>query len=196
MRLLLATHNAHKLIEIRNLFLGTSVEILGLDNYPDIPEAPEDHDTFEANAMQKAQFVFGRTGVATVADDSGIEIAALEWGPGVHSKRFTPEATTASNNARVLQELQGEADRRARYRCALALVTDAGTASADGTCHGNIGEVARGDGGFGYDPLFWPTDYPGRTMAEVSMEEKNRISHRARAFSQLPDLLRQLGYTL
>ena len=197
MRVILASHNAHKLYEVRALFNGAGseagVEIIGLDAFPHIPEAPEDHDTFAANALQKAHFVREYTGGVVVADDSGIEIAALDWAPGVYSKRFTPEGSDSSNNARVLRELDGVADRRARYRCVIAVVSDAGEATAHGVCWGEIGDQPRGDGGFGYDPLFWPVDYPGRTMAEVSLEEKNKVSHRARAFGQLPGLLSGLG---
>jgi XTP/dITP diphosphohydrolase len=193
MRVLLATHNAHKLFELRALFEGSELEIVSLDAYPDIPEAPEDHDTFEANALQKAHFVHERTGVTVVADDSGIEIEALDWAPGVHSKRFTPEGSDETNNARVLRELEGVANRRARYRCAMAVVIGTQEKVVMGEVYGTIGQDERGEGGFGYDPLFWPDAYPGRTMAEVSLEEKNRISHRARAFSQLPSVLKSLS---
>lgn len=137
--------------------------------------------------------MFERTGLPTVADDSGLEVAALDWGPGIHSKRFTPEATAASNNARLLRDLDGVSDRRARFRCVIALVTDQGEATASGQVEGVIGHEPKGEGGFGYDPLFWPVEYPGLTMAQVSMAQKNRVSHRARAFGQLEDLLRRLG---
>ena len=90
---------------------------------------------------------------------------------------------------KLLAELDGEDDRMAQYRCAIALVTERGTLTAEGTCEGTIGTAPRGDGGFGYDPLFWPVDYPGHTMAEVSLADKNKISHRARAFAHLPALL-------
>lgn len=196
MKLVLATNNAHKVDEIRRILAEeglSGVELLDLSGWPDLPEAPEDHDRFEDNALQKARYVFEHVGLPCVADDSGIEVAALDWGPGVHSKRFTPEATAASNNARMLAELDGVEDRRARFRCVLALVCEAGQATAAGRVEGTIGHAARGEGGFGYDPLFWPDEAPGRTMAELSAAEKNAISHRGRAFRQLPGLLRDLG---
>lgn len=196
MRLLLATHNAHKVDEIRAILAAAGagmagVEVVGLDAHPDIPESPEDHDTFVDNALQKARFVFARAGVACVADDSGLEVDALGGAPGVNSKRFTPEATAASNNARLLRELSGVSARRARFRCVLALVTADGEWTASGSCEGRIATAASGDGGFGYDPLFVPDDQGGRSMAALTAEEKNRISHRGRAFAQLPGLLAQ-----
>ena len=171
------------------MMADTHFEIVGLDDYPELGEIPEDHDTMEANAIQKAETVFKHTGLPTVADDSGIEIRALNWAPGVYSKRWTPEASDGANNAKLLRELDGLSDRMAQYRCAIALVTLAGIQTAEGTCQGTIGHALQGGGGFGYDPLFWPVDYPGRTMAELSMEEKNRISHRSRAFVHLPTML-------
>lgn len=205
MRLILATQNAHKIKEIRAVLADTGLEVIGLDGVPDLPEElPETGATFEENALQKARFIFDRTGVATLADDSGIEVEALGWAPGVNSKRWTPEATDEANNRRLLAELADRADRRARYRCALAVVAPAPQPTAedphvhgvvDGICAGHIGREPRGTGGFGYDPLFWPDEAPGRTMAELSMAEKNAISHRGRALEALPTLLRGLGLT-
>ncbi len=192
MRIVLATQNSHKLTEVRALLAGGPIELVGLDEFPDLGDIPEDQDTFPANALQKAQFVFDRFGIPTVADDSGIEVRALGWVPGVRSKRWTPEGTDAANNAKLLAELVEKADRMGQYKCAIGLVTDRGTRTAEGICTGVIGTVAQGTGGFGYDPLFWPDDYPGRTMAEITLEEKNRISHRARAFLQLPGLVQAL----
>ena len=198
MKLLLATHNAHKVEEIRAILAsaGTAmdgIEVIGLDAYPNVPEAPEDHDTFVDNAIQKARFVHARTGVACVADDSGLEVDALDGAPGVRSKRYTPEATAASNNRKLLRELSGREDRTARFRCVLALVTEQGVWTADGSCEGSIATQPRGSGGFGYDPLFMPNDHLGRSMAELAPGEKNTISHRGRAFAQLPTLLAQSG---
>ena len=189
MEIILATSNQHKLTEVQAMLADTQWQIVGLDAYPELGEIPEDHDTMVANAIQKAQTVFAHTGRPTVADDSGIEIRALGWDPGVFSKRWTPEATDEANNAKLLRELDGIDDRFAQYRCAIALVTDDGIETAEGICTGTIGHVLKGDGGFGYDPLFWPAAYPDRTMAEISLDEKNRISHRAAAFAHLPAML-------
>ncbi len=193
MQLVLATNNAHKLDEIRQILAEAGldgVELRDLSSWPELPDAPEEQPDFEGNALQKARYVFEHTGLPAVADDSGIEVEALGNAPGVHSKRFTPEATAESNNRRLLAELEGVTDRRARFRCALALVGPAGEATASGSVEGHIGTAPRGDGGFGYDPLFWPVETPGRTMAELTPDQKNAISHRGRAFRQLPALLR------
>lgn len=189
MRIILATSNSHKLTEVAAMFADGPWEIVGLDAYPELGEIPEDHDTMEANAIQKAETVYKHTGLPVVADDSGIEIRALNWAPGVFSKRWTAEAQDDTNNAKLLRELEGVDDRMAQYRCAIALVTDSGTFTAEGVCTGTIGHALRGTGGFGYDPLFWPDACPGRTMAEVALAEKNTISHRAAAFAKLPGLL-------
>jgi XTP/dITP diphosphohydrolase len=194
MQIILATQNAHKVHEISALLatVAPRLQVIGLDAFPDMPEPPEDQDTFEGNALQKARFVFARTGLACVADDSGLEVDALQGAPGVHSKRFTPEATAASNNIRLLAELLGRTDRAARFRCALAVVCPVGERTAAGACEGVIGTALQGAGGFGYDPLFWPSDCPGRTMAELTTHEKNQISHRGLAFTHLPALMRSL----
>jgi XTP/dITP diphosphohydrolase len=191
MRLLMATRNAHKLREARQIVPG--IEIDGLDAWPELGDPPETGDTFEANALEKAHYVFSRTGLPTVADDSGLEVEALGWAPGVRSKRWTPEATDLANNAKLIESLGANANRRARYRCVMALVTARGERTADGTCWGVIAREARGTGGFGYDPYFLPDAYPNRTMAEVSAEEKHRVSHRGQAFRALPELLRALA---
>jgi XTP/dITP diphosphohydrolase len=191
MRLLLATRNAHKLDELRALLSQTPIELLGLDDVFGLPdELPEDGATFEANAVQKATFVYRATGYTCCADDSGLEVDALGGRPGVHSRRFSPEGTDAANNAHLLALLGDTAERTARYRCALAVVGPGLRLGVDGACEGTIGLVPRGSNGFGYDPLFWPLDTPGRTMAELAPAEKNAISHRGRALRALiPRLL-------
>jgi len=192
MQLLIATRNDHKLQEIRALFANTSLTILDLRSVPEAPEElPEHGNTFVANALEKARFIYELTGRIAVADDSGIEVDALGGAPGVFSKRFSPEGTDEANNAYLMQRLAGNANRRARYRCVIAVVGPEGEATAEGVCEGRIVESPRGRGGFGYDPYFLPDEFPGRTMAELSMAEKNTISHRGRAFTQLPGLLTQ-----
>ncbi len=149
----------------------------------ELPDPPETGDTFLANAIQKARFVFEATGRAALADDSGLEVDALGGRPGVFSRRYSPEATDGANNRRLLAELGGVTDRRARYRCVLAWCDAAGVVTAAGSCEGMIGQEPRGTYGFGYDPLFLPDATPGRTMAELSPPEKDRISHRGAALS-------------
>ncbi len=192
-QLVFATHNAHKVEEVRRILEGTGIEIRSLADLGFRDDPPETGSTFESNALQKARFVHDHTGLPCVADDSGLEVDALGGAPGVHSKRYTPEANADSNNTKLLTELTGTSDRAARFRCALALVGPEGEFTASGACEGHILEAHSGAGGFGYDPIFAPAEAPGRSMAELSADEKNAISHRGRAFRQLPDLLARLG---
>jgi XTP/dITP diphosphohydrolase len=193
-RIAVASANQHKIEEIEAILAPFGFEPVGLDHWPDIDDLPETADTFEGNALMKARALAELKGVVAVADDSGLEVDALGGAPGVHSKRFTPEATHAANNEKLLRVLAGVGDRGARFRCVIALVTpDGRQATAAGACEGSIGHDLRGAGGFGFDPLFLPTEAPGRSMAELSADEKNAISHRGRAFRQLPGLLEQLG---
>jgi XTP/dITP diphosphohydrolase len=188
MKLVLATRNLHKLQEIRRM--RPDIEWAPL---PDtLADPPETGATFEENAIQKARFVYEHTGLSALADDSGLEVDALGGRPGVHSRRYSPEATDAGNNALLLQELATVEDRRARYRCVLALVGDFGMATVSGSCEGQIGREPRGNGGFGYDPLFCPEATPGRTCAELSALEKDAVSHRGAAMRQVDRLLERL----
>lgn len=189
MRLLLATNNAHKVEEIRAILADSDLEISTLLDWPELPEPPEDEPTFEGNALSKARFIHDRTGLPVLADDSGLEVDALGGAPGVHSKRFSPEATGPANNALLLARLRGVTERQARFRCVLAYVDGEVARTVDGRCEGRIAESPRGEHGFGYDPLFLPNEAPGRSMAELSMAEKNAISHRGRAFQRLAELI-------
>ena len=188
MRLIFATNNAHKVTEVRAL-LADAVHLQTLAEAGLDVDPPETGDSFEANALQKAHYIYALTGVPCIADDSGIEVDALDGAPGVHSKRFSPEATAEANNALLLRKLDGVPARTARFRCVLALVGIGEDKTIAGRCEGTIATALRGEGGFGYDPLFLPDEAPGRSMADLSMDEKNAISHRGRAFSQLPALL-------
>lgn len=189
MEIAIASANAHKLVEIRAILEPLGFTCLGLDHWPEVGDLAETGDTFQANALQKARALYAVVQRITLADDSGLEVDALGGAPGVHSKRFTVQATAESNNRELLRLLGDTPERRARFRCVAALVGPGGQAVADGTCEGHIGFKPRGRNGFGYDPLFFPDETPGRTMAELEQEEKNRISHRGRAFRQVPRLL-------
>ncbi len=185
MKLLFATNNAHKVSEVERILAGTTIEVLplaaaGLDLDP-----PETGDTFEANALQKAHFVAAATGLPCIADDSGLEVDALGGAPGVHSKRFSPEATAEANNVLLLERLGDRDGRSARFRCVLAIVGLGPDQTVSGSCEGRIAHAQTGSGGFGYDPLFLPDEAPGQSMAELSPDAKNAISHRGRAFRQL-----------
>lgn len=189
MRLVFATNNAHKVQEVRRILEATDIELLTLEEAGLDVDPPETGTTFEHNALQKARYVYELTGEWSIADDSGIEVDALNGAPGVHSKRFSPEATAAANNVLLLERLAGVTDRTARFRCVLALVGPNVERTVSGAVEGRIAEVESGHDGFGYDPLFLPDDQPGRAMAELTLDEKNAISHRGRAFRQLPDIL-------
>jgi XTP/dITP diphosphohydrolase len=180
MRLVLASRNAHKLGELRALFCPH--ELLALPDGIDLP--PETGGTFAENSMPKARAASHATGLPAIADDSGIEAVALAGAPGVRSARFAgEEATDEQNLAKLLREVPADGDRRVAYVCALAYVSPEGTSHlVEGRCEGRLALRPGGEGGFGYDPAFVPEDVPdGRTMAELSAEEKDAISHRGRA---------------
>ena len=197
--ILIATGNRHKLKEIRQILEGTPFVAVGLDTVPDAPEVVEDADSFQGNADKKARTLAMHTGRITVADDSGLVVVALDGAPGIYSARFAgvsgPEADEANNDL-LLTKLGDVADanRTARFRCALAVVTPDGRAMySDGTVEGRIGHKRRGANGFGYDPLFLLDGDPqGRTTAEMPSAEKNAISHRGRALRSLLPILGEL----
>lgn len=184
MKVVLASRNAHKIEEVRRI--APYVEWVAMPD--ELGDPPETGDTFEANALQKARFVHEKTGMLALADDSGLEVDALGKRPGVRSKRYSPEATDAANNALLLRELGDRADRSARYRCVIALVGMGVERTAAGACDGAIGFEGRGANGFGYDPYFVPAGMT-RTMAELAPAEKDAISHRGAALKHLPELL-------
>ncbi len=179
MRLVLATRNAHKLRELEPLLAPH--ELVLLPEEVDLP--PETGENFVENALIKACAAAKATGHAAVADDSGIAAAALGGRPGVHSARYAGEdATDVENLAKLLREVSPDGDRAVAYECALAFVDARGELTVQESCEGELTHQPRGEGGFGYDPAFVPRDSEdGRTMAELSPEEKDAISHRGRA---------------
>ncbi|OON67926.1 RdgB/HAM1 family non-canonical purine NTP pyrophosphatase [Hymenobacter sp. CRA2] len=193
MRLCFASNNAHKLDEIRPL-LPAHVELLSLADIGCEEELPETQDTLEGNALQKAHYVWGNYGVPCFADDTGLEVNALDGAPGVYSARYAgPQRSSADNVQKLLRELPADADRTARFRTVIALVV--GPSEDDeftfsGEVMGRITAKERGAAGFGYDPIFEPEDLE-RTFAEMSGEEKNQLSHRARAVAQLTSFLKE-----
>jgi len=184
MRLIVATTNPGKLREIIRLLEGLPMELLSLADYPAVSEAEETGSTFAENAVLKAVHAARHTGETALADDSGLEVDALEGRPGIHSSRFAgPGATDAQRNALLLEKMKdvSDQDRTARFRCVAALASPSGDVwTFDGVCEGHIMHEPRGEHGFGYDPLFYIPEH-GKTMAELPPELKNRISHRARA---------------
>ncbi len=206
-RILVATHSRHKLRELRQLLHPAHAELISLDDIGIDEEPVEDGATFGANARLKARFYARRSGLPTLADDSGLEVDALDGGPGVRTRRFAHEnASDEDNNAKLLAVLAGLAPERrgARYVCALALALpdEAGprgglpVLETRGTCRGRIATSPRGTGGFGYDPIFEPALEPpgGRTLGQWTAAEKNRISHRARAARRMAPTLERLGF--
>ena len=192
-RLIFATSNAHKVDEIKAFFSDTPFTVQSLLDFPDIPEAPEPYDTFHENAASKAHFVQPYTGGMVIADDSGLVVDALDGRPGVFSKRYSEEATAESNNAKLLREMSEHSHRSARFACIFAIFDGDTTEYIEGFCEGDIARMTSGDGGFGYDPLFLPMEYPGKSMAQLTMQEKNTISHRGLALQQLRQWLLKRG---
>lgn len=185
MKLLIATRNRHKIEEIRAILCVPGLELVGADEVPGVPEVEEDAPTFEGNAIKKARTLAHASGCWTLADDSGLEVDALGGAPGVYSARYAgPDASTPANNARLLRELAGVTDRRARFRCVLALCApDARVWTVEGRCEGSIREEPRGAGGFGYDPLFVPEGHE-QSFAELAPGVKNQLSHRGLALQR------------
>ncbi len=188
MQLVLASRNAHKLREL-NLLLAPHA-LVALPDEVELP--PETGSTFVENALVKARTAASATGMTAVADDSGIEAAALGGAPGIYSARFAGESASDGDNlAKLLRDVPPEGDTRVAYVCALVLVEpDGGELVAEARCTGRLTHEPRGDGGFGYDPAVIPDDYDdGRTMAELSPSEKDAISHRGRAARELLALI-------
>lgn len=186
MKIFLATGNKHKIDEIKAIFKNVKdIEILSIKDGIEIPEVVEDGDTFEANSAKKALEIAKFTGMITIADDSGLCVDALNGEPGVYSARYSGEgATDASNNAKLIKNLQGIENRKAHFVSVITLGKPDGRAySFRGEVEGEIIDIPRGDTGFGYDPHFYVAEY-GKTLAEMP-EMKNVISHRANALKKL-----------
>lgn len=190
MKLVFATNNAHKLQEIRAI-LGSGMEVLSLADINCHDDIPETAPTLEGNALIKARWVKERYGFDCFADDTGLEVAALDGAPGVHTARYAypdrhdPEA----NTQKLLHSLEGRDDRRAQFRTAIALILNGEEHVFEGVVEGFISTEKRGTEGFGYDPVFIPED-TGLTFAELGTDVKNRISHRARAVAKLVEYLK------
>lgn len=188
--LVLATGNPGKVKELRALLASLSIDLLPAHDLDDPPAVKEDADTLDGNARKKASAFYDHTGHPALADDTGLEVAALNGGPGVHTARFAgPNATPEDNKQKLLAALDGVSDRRARFRTVVALITADGTPHTfEGVCEGTITTEPRGNGGFGYDPLFLPDGYD-QTFAEMPPDVKNEISHRRRALDALRQFL-------
>jgi XTP/dITP diphosphohydrolase len=192
LRVVLATANRDKAVEIEEIVAAACGDLVVLVPRPDdVPDVEETGDTLEENALLKAKALCEATGLPALADDTGLEVAALGGAPGVHTSRYSGDgATYATNVAKLLAVLAGQENRLARFRTVAALVRPDGTRLvAEGEVAGRIAHEAQGAGGFGYDPVFVPDDGDGRTFAEMEAEEKHALSHRGRAFRALAEQL-------
>lgn len=198
MQLVFATNNLYKLEEIDAL-LGEKFHLLGLKDLAITEEIPEDHETLEENASQKAWYIFRKTGKNCFADDTGLEVDALDGEPGVYSARysrighptFLDMEAAEGNIKKLLLKLEDVAERSARFRTVISLVWNGKEFQFEGVVEGRITDSVFGTGGFGYDPIFIPRGYD-LTFAEMDLSRKNQISHRARAIRQLVDFLKEM----
>lgn len=192
-KLVIATTNQGKLKEFKKLLASLGVQVFSIVDFPGIGEIIEDGETFRDNALIKARIVSEKTGLVSLADDSGLEVDFLEGQPGVNSARFSGVPTDDTRNNRKLLELLGDLpleQRTARFKCAIAIVTpDKKEDVVEGVCEGLILKELRGEGGFGYDPLFYLSKY-NQTFAQLDIEIKNKISHRGQATKKAMEMLR------
>jgi XTP/dITP diphosphohydrolase len=184
--IVLATRNEGKVKEINELLKDFPVDIKSLNAFGPIPEVEEDGETFDDNAYKKASFTAKVLGLPAIADDSGLIVDALDGAPGVKSARYAGEnATDADNIKKLLHEMKGKTNRKAAFQCVISIAVPSGPAlSYEAKCEGEITTEPKGTGGFGYDPVFYYSSY-GKTFAESSMAEKNKVSHRGRALAEV-----------
>lgn len=195
-KLLIATGNKHKVVEIKEKIIGLDIEILTLNDFPPCEEPIEDAPDFEGNAKIKALYYAKKFGVCTLADDSGLVVDALDGRPGIHSARYAP--TNDERISKLLNEMQNvpQSDRSAKFVCVMVLANpNENCLTKVGECKGKITNEAKGTNGFGYDPVFQPE---GRddTLAEISLEEKNKISHRGNALLKIIEALKKEEFKL
>jgi XTP/dITP diphosphohydrolase len=188
MTLVIATSNKGKTAEIKDLLKGFPVDIKNLNDFGPIPPLKEDGNTFDENAYQKASFAARILGLPALADDSGLLVEALGDAPGIHSARYAGEnATDEQRYLKLLNEMKGKSNRNAAFECVISIAVPTGSAlTYEARCQGLITERPAGSNGFGYDPIFF---YPplNKTFAELTREEKSRVSHRGKAFAELKD---------
>ena len=202
MKIVLASRNKKKIEELKKIIetcglsdKDTLANIRTPDEFPQCKEVEEDGTTFEANALKKAEYIYECTGITAVADDSGLEVDALNGAPGVYSARYSGEgADDSSNLEKVLHEMDNVPDenRTARFVCCIAIASAEGVETFTGYVEGRIGTDPAGENGFGYDPIFYPEGHD-RTFAQMSDSEKNSMSHRGRALEKLQQYIRKMG---
>jgi len=184
--LVIATRNKGKTLEIKALLKGFPVEIKNLDDFGPIPHLEEDGDTFDENAYKKASFAARILGLPALADDSGLTVEALDGAPGIHSARYAGEnATDEQRYLQLLNEMEGKSNRKAAFECVISIAVPTGPAlTYEARCEGLITTEPAGSNGFGYDPVFFYPPY-NKTFAQITIEEKNSISHRGKALAEL-----------
>ena len=191
MKLVFATNNKHKLDEVRKITAQHNIEVVSLADSHD--EIPETADTLEGNALQKAQYIQDKFGLDCFADDTGLEVEALDNAPGVYSARYAgPGHDSEANMQKLLQEMERKTNRKARFRTVIALIIGDKQYCFSGIVNGTITTEKKGENGFGYDPIFIPEGYE-QTFAELGDSVKNKISHRAKAVEQLDHFLANLN---
>lgn len=193
MKLVFATNNKHKLDEVRKITAQHNIEVVSLADIHCHDEIPETADTLEGNALQKAQYIQDKFGLDCFADDTGLEVEALDNAPGVYSARYAgPGHDSEANMQKLLQEMEGKTNRKARFRTVIALIIGDKQYCFSGIVNGTITTEKKGENGFGYDPIFIPKGYE-QTFAELRDSVKNKISHRAKAVEQLDHFLANLN---
>lgn len=193
MKLVFATNNKHKLDEVRKITAQHNIEVVSLADIHCHDEIPETADTLEGNALQKAQYIQDKFGLDCFADDTGLEVEALDNAPGVYSARYAgPGHDSEANMQKLLQEMEGKTNRKTRFRTVIALIIGDKQYCFSGIVNGTITTEKKGENGFGYDPIFIPEGYE-QTFAELGDFVKNKISHRAKAVEQLDHFLANLN---
>lgn len=191
MKLVIATQNKHKIEEIKP-GLNPEIELIGLSDLHFQEEVPENSDTLEGNALEKAKFIYDKYHFNTMSDDTGLEVESLNGEPGIYSARYAGESKNSDNNIeKLLNKLKDKSNRNARFRTVIALIIKNKEYLFEGIVEGIIIENRKGNMGFGYDPVFLPEGY-NKTFAEMTLEEKNEISHRARALKKLTVFINEL----
>ncbi|MCH8558569.1 MAG: RdgB/HAM1 family non-canonical purine NTP pyrophosphatase [Balneolia bacterium] len=190
--IVLASSNPHKVEELRATLAPLNIGLKSSADFPGLDEVVEDAPTLQGNALKKAEYLYKMTGLPSLADDTGLEVDALDGRPGVYSARYAGEKASYEDNVqKLLREMKGQKDRKARFRTALVFMNPSGTFIFNGVCDGAIRSEKSGSGGFGYDPVFEPAGY-SVTFAELDQDEKNAISHRGRAVQKFVDFLQSI----
>lgn len=188
--LFLASGNPHKIEELQQILKPLGIQLKSTLDFPDAPEVVEDQPDLKGNARKKAQFWYQKTGLPAIADDTGLEVEALNGAPGVYSARYAGEDATYQDNVdKLLRELEGQENRKAQFRTVIAYITEESEYFFEGACKGEIVTDQKGTKGFGYDPVFRPDGYD-QTFAELNSKEKNKISHRGKALEKFLDFLK------